>query len=122
MALDPLAQYGTPVTGTGTRTHARTASDDPLASLGTVVPETKKQALTRLAEGDLRKLAEEKPGRYAAYMAIANADPFGFRQFAVRHLGKYITPKHPEALSAMIDAIRNVQATLYQSKSSVSNL
>jgi len=110
MALDPLAQYGTPVTGTGTRTHARTASDDPLASLGTVVPETKKQALTRLAEGDLRKLAEEKPGRYAAYMAIANADPFGFRQFAVRHLGKYITPKHPEALSAMIDATRNVQA------------
>lgn len=106
MAVDPLEQFGTPVVDAGPRT---AISTDPLAALGKVVPETKKMTVTRLAEGQLRKLREEKPALYAVGMAIHRADPFGFRQFAVRHFGKHITPKHPDALSAIMDAADNVQ-------------
>ncbi len=77
---------------------------------GSWEPETKKEKMVRVGEEQLRKLAKEKPALYATGMALHQADPFGFRKFALRHLGKHITPKHPEAIPAMMEAADNVQA------------
>ncbi|MHA1590923.1 MAG: hypothetical protein ACTSUP_00300, partial [Candidatus Heimdallarchaeaceae archaeon] len=63
--------------------------------------------------GFLENKIKELPDReFYPFMIAIQTDPFGLREFMLRHIGKHITKKLPDYIPAFYDAAQNVQEEL----------